>query len=141
MTMTSLRFGGKQALRHVFEAEAIAAEIEFGDVPAPVGEQLAQSDGAGDHLVPAIARVALGEDLLVAGEAAPAADRLKPEQRLDEAGSHNRTRGRAGAVEGVAVSRAGELREHRFLHPFGLPESNGRRQPLAKWGMVLTGCP
>ena len=77
----------------------------------------------------------------VAGGMSGDADRLEADERFDQTRLRDRTGGRAGVVESVAVSGAGELHEHDFLHPLGSWRENDRRQPSAKLGMVLTGCP
>src|SRR5690349_6306189 len=62
--------GGEPMSLAAFKAEDILREVEGVDLPAPVGEQLAGADRAGDDLVEDAAGLALGEDLLAAVEGA-----------------------------------------------------------------------
>src|SRR5207249_868298 len=60
------RLRGKPVLLAELEAEDLARQMERGDLPAPVVEQLADADRAADHLVEIFGRLAFAVDLHVA---------------------------------------------------------------------------
>src|SRR6516225_9133097 len=77
------RFGRVDALVRVVDAEAVPAKAELGNMTPPIGEQLADPNRSGDHLVPAFRPGAFGVYLVITPKAEPRADPLERDQRIE----------------------------------------------------------
>src|SRR6516164_5190953 len=108
------RFSRIHPLVRVVDAEAVATKAELDNMTPPIGEQLADPNRSGDHLVPAVRLITFAIYLTIAPEAEPRADPLERDQRIELAGFRD-TEMVVRLLRGpAAVTRIAESPVHGF---------------------------